>query len=176
MEDWPGGEKTGARVKWTVVGREHSLGALLLGELPRISSGSSRPCLDTLHKVVSGQTSPSAPAVHPAQWWPVVLKHFPGVRSYAVGFTNRFLTRASEQLTAAHNHGAGVCINASVLSVSWWACLCPIPGVLWRLHMIGHTVAAHKCPGLAGVGWRGSKGERRGLESDGLPGSQVCSN
>nr|XP_019837688.1 PREDICTED: phosphatidylethanolamine N-methyltransferase isoform X5 [Bos indicus] len=39
--------------------------------------------------------------------------------------------------------------------------------------MIGHTVAAHKCPGLAGAGWRGSKGERRGLESDGLPGSQA---
>lgn len=66
MEDWPGGEKTGARVKWTVVGRERSLGALPLGELPRIGSGSSRPCLDTLHEVVSGQTSPSAPAVHPA--------------------------------------------------------------------------------------------------------------
>ena len=92
------------------------------------------------------------------------------------GTVSDFYGAVSEQLTAAHNHGAGVCVNASVLSVSWWACLCPIPGVLWRLHMIGHTVAAHKCPGLAGVGWRGSKGERRGLESDGLPGSQVCSN
>lgn len=93
-----------------------------------------------------------------------------------MGFTNRYLICASEELTAAHNHGAGVYTNASVLPVSWWACLCPIPGVLWRLHMIGHTVAAHKCPALAGAGWRGSKGERRGLESDGLPGFQVCGN
>lgn len=43
-----GGEKTGAWVKQTVVGGECSLGALPLGGLSRIGSGSGRPCLDTL--------------------------------------------------------------------------------------------------------------------------------